>query len=207
MARRCRGRAAAGAGGRFLACVLVLARLCNDDGLFRACGAWLARRSGGRAGSAGPRLLAGVFVVASVTTAVLSLDATVVLLTPVVLAAASRAGARARPQALLAIACLAAVLPSVVNNLPAVLVLLPLAAPSGAGAVLAVLLGVNIGPNLTYTGSLATLLWRRELRERGCDVSLAEFTRLGMLTVIPSLALCVLALWAGLHVLGGLASA
>ena len=70
-----------------------------------------------------------------------------------------------------------------------------------------VTVGVNIGPNLTYTGSLATLLWRRELRERGCDVSLAEFTRLGMLTVIPSLALCVLALWAGLHIVGGLASA
>ena len=45
--------------------------------------------------------------------------------------------------------------------------LLPLAAPSGAGAVLAVLLGVNIGPNLTYTGSLATLLWRRILQHHG----------------------------------------
>ena len=70
--------------------------------------------------------------------------------------------------ALLAIAALAAVLANVCNNLPAVLVLLPLAAPSGAGAVLAVLLGVNIGPNLTYTGSLATLLWRRILRHHGC---------------------------------------
>jgi arsenical pump membrane protein len=374
----------------FLACVLVLAKLCDDDGLFRACGAWLARGSGRRrdragcsgcSGCSGPRLLGRVFVVASVTTAVLSLDATVVLLTPVVLAAGARTGARARPQAyacghlansaslllpvsnltnllafavsglsfgrfaglmalpwlaaigvewvvlrrffaadlvrtdapespgpagadagmprmpvltlvvlaltlggfvvasaaganpawaalggavvlavralarrettvaavarsadapfllfvlalgvvvtavvgnglgralrpvlptgtslpaLLATACLAAVLASVVNNLPAVLVLLPLAAPSGAGAVLAVLLGVNIGPNLTYTGSLATLLWRRVLRGHGCDVSLAEFTRLGVLTVIPSLALCALALWAGLHALGGL---
>ena len=55
-------------------------------------------------------------------------------------------------------------LANLINNLPAVLVLLPLAAPSGAGAVLAVLLGVNIGPNLTYTGSLATLLWRRVLQ-------------------------------------------
>ena len=66
--------------------------------------------------------------------------------------------------ALLAVAALAAVLANLINNLPAVLVLLPLAAPSGAGAILAVLLGVNIGPNLTYTGSLATLLWRRILR-------------------------------------------
>ena len=34
--------------------------------------------------------------------------------------------------------------------------------PAGPGAVLAVLIGVNIGPNLTYAGSLATLLWRRD---------------------------------------------
>ena len=54
--------------------------------------------------------------------------------------------------ALLATAALAAALANLINNLPAVLVLLPLAAPSGAGAVLAVLVGVNIGPNLTYTG-------------------------------------------------------
>ena len=40
----------------------------------------------------------------------------------------------------------------------------PLAAPRRARAVLAVLIGVNIGPNLSYAGSLATLLWRRLLR-------------------------------------------
>src|SRR5262249_59646674 len=76
--------------------------------------------------------------------------------------------------ALLATAAIAAVLANVINNLPAVLVLLPLAAPSGAGAVLAVLLGVNIGPNLTYTGSLATLLWRRVLRQHGSAPDLGE---------------------------------
>src|SRR5205807_10659721 len=43
------------------------------------------------------RLLAGVFVAASLTTAVLSLDTTVVLLTPVVLATARRAGVSPRP--------------------------------------------------------------------------------------------------------------
>jgi arsenical pump membrane protein len=42
----------------------------------------------------------------------------------------------------------------------------PLIAAAGAGPVLAVLLGVNIGPNLTYAGSLATLLWRRVMRCR-----------------------------------------
>jgi arsenical pump membrane protein len=101
--------------------------------------------------------------------------------------------------ALLAVAALAAVLANVCNNLPAVLVLLPLVAPSGAGAVLAVLLGVNIGPNLTYTGSLATLLWRRILHHHGAAPDLGEFTRLGLLTVPAGLVLGVLALWIGLH--------
>ena len=105
--------------------------------------------------------------------------------------------------ALFAVAALAAVLANLINNLPAVLVLLPLAAPSGPGAVLAVLLGVNIGPNLTYTGSLATLLWRRILHDRGSAPSLREFTVLGLLTVPAGLALAVLALWAGLHAVGG----
>jgi arsenical pump membrane protein len=105
--------------------------------------------------------------------------------------------------ALLAIAALAAILANVCNNLPAVLVLLPLAAPSGAGAVLAVLLGVNIGPNLTYTGSLATLLWRRVLHHHGSAPNLGEFTRLGLLTVPAGLVIAVLALWAGLRTMGG----
>jgi arsenical pump membrane protein len=75
----------------FLAAVLVLARICADEGLFRACGQWMARQSAGH-----PRgLLGRVFVVASVTTAVLSLDATVVLLPPGQLRVA--AAARVQP--------------------------------------------------------------------------------------------------------------
>jgi arsenical pump membrane protein len=101
--------------------------------------------------------------------------------------------------ALLAIAALAAVLAAAVNNLPAVLVLIPLAAPGGAGAVLAVLIGVNIGPNLTYTGSLATLLWRRVLRASGADVSLGEFTMAGATAVVPAFAASVLCLWLALR--------
>lgn|GEM_PF-6299553 len=49
--------------------------------------------------------------------------------------------------------------------------------------MLAILIGVNIGPNLTYTGSLATLLWRRVLHAKGQAPSLARFTALGLLTV------------------------
>ncbi|HEX3713764.1 MAG TPA: SLC13 family permease, partial [Trebonia sp.] len=80
----------------FLACVLVLSQLCDDDGLFRYLGAWLGR---GQSRDGAKRLFVRVFAVASVTTAVLSLDATVVLLTPVVLIAAGRLRVRARPHA------------------------------------------------------------------------------------------------------------
>jgi arsenical pump membrane protein len=73
--------------------------------------------------------------------------------------------------ALLGIAAVAAVLSNIVNNLPATLVLLPLVAPSGPVAILAALIGVNIGPNLTYVGSLSNLLWRRVLRRHTRPVS------------------------------------
>jgi arsenical pump membrane protein len=82
----------------FLACVLVLAKLCDDEGLFRYLGAWMSGSAGGGRGPAGRRLLVRVFAVAAVTTAVLSLDATVVLLTPVVLIAAAGLRLRARPR-------------------------------------------------------------------------------------------------------------
>jgi arsenical pump membrane protein len=103
--------------------------------------------------------------------------------------------------ALLGIAALAAVLANLINNLPAVLVLLPLTAQSGPGAVLAVLLGVNIGPNLTYAGSLATLLWRRIVHQHEHGVDLREFTKLGLLAVPSALVPAVLALWVSLQVL------
>jgi arsenical pump membrane protein len=354
----------------FLAAVLALAQLCDDEGLFAAAGQAVARVCGDRPG----RLLAGVFATAAVTTAVLSLDATVVLLTPVVFATAARVGARPRPNvyacthlantaslllpvsnltnllafaasgltftrfaglmvvpwlvaiaveylvfrrffrgdldavaqpptrttrpqlpmftlgvlaltlagfvltsmlsvnpawaalvgatvlavralrhkqttvravlaatsplflvfvlalgvlvkgvldngldrvlgdvlpdgssllALLGVAVLSAALANLINNLPAVLALLPIVVSGGAGPVLAVLIGVNVGPNLTYVGSLATLLWRRVLREHDAEPGLGQFTRLGLLTVPASLTAATVALWAVLHATGG----
>jgi arsenical pump membrane protein len=104
--------------------------------------------------------------------------------------------------ALLAIAAVAAVLANVVNNLPATLVLLPLVAPSGPVAILAVLIGVNIGPNLTYVGSLSNLLWRRVLRQHNVEAGIGEYSRLGLCTVPPALVLAVVALWASARLLG-----
>jgi arsenical pump membrane protein len=97
----------------------------------------------------------------------------------------------------------AAILANLVNNLPATLVLVPVAAAAGGeGAVPAVLVGVNVGPNLTYTGSLATLLWRRVLRGEDEGTSLSEFMRLGLLTVPACVVVAVVLLWAGLRVGG-----
>src|SRR3954452_15939998 len=77
----------------FLAALLLLADGCRAAGMFDALGAVMAVGARGRP----RRLLAMVFLVAAGTTAVLSLDATVVLLTPVVFATAARLRASARP--------------------------------------------------------------------------------------------------------------
>lgn len=102
--------------------------------------------------------------------------------------------------ALLAIAAVSAVLANLVNNLPATLIVLPVVAASGAGPVLAMLIGVNIGPNVTYVGSLATLLWRRIVHAHDETVDIAEFVRLGALTVGPALVACTVCLWLALRV-------
>jgi arsenical pump membrane protein len=104
--------------------------------------------------------------------------------------------------ALLGIAAVAAVLSNVVNNLPATLALVPLVAASGPAAVLAVLIGVNIGPNLTYVGSLSNLLWRSVLRRHNVEASVGEYTRLGLCTVPAALVVAVVALWVSARLLG-----
>lgn len=101
--------------------------------------------------------------------------------------------------ALLGVAVVAAVLANALNNLPATLILLPVLAGRGTGTALAVLIGVNVGPNLTYTGSLATLLWKRVLRGSGEEPEWPRFRRLGLLTVPAGIAVATLGLWAGLH--------
>jgi arsenical pump membrane protein len=77
----------------FLAALLVLGDGCRRSGLFDALGSTMAIASRGQA----RRLLALVFAVAAGTTAVLSLDATVVLLTPIVFATAAGLRVSSRP--------------------------------------------------------------------------------------------------------------
>ena len=86
---------------------------------------------------------------------------------------------------------------NLVNNLPMGL----LAGAAGAGghwppAVrAAVLVGVDLGPNLSVTGLLATLLWLIAIRREGENVSGWRFLALGALVMPPALlgALAVVA--------------
>lgn len=104
--------------------------------------------------------------------------------------------------ALLGVAAVAAVLSNLINNLPATLLLLPIVAAGGIGPALAVLIGVDIGPNLSYPGSLATLLWRRAVADVVGVPTLADFTRLGVVTVPLAIVAATGALWLSLRVIG-----
>ena len=95
--------------------------------------------------------------------------------------------------AMVGLALLAALLANLVNNLPTTLALLPLVAGSPL-AVLAVLVGVNLGPNASYPGSLATLLWRRNLPAADRPRAL-EFHLLGMLSTPVIVPAVTVVLW------------
>ena len=56
----------------------------------------------------------------------------------------------------------------------------------------AVLIGVDLGPNLSVTGSLATILWLIALRREGEHVSGWRFLKTGVLVMIPALFLATL---------------
>ncbi len=85
---------------------------------------------------------------------------------------------------------------NLVNNLPAGLL---------AGAAVqtahvpdkvagAILVGVDLGPNLSVTGSLATILWLTAIRREGEDVSFWTFLKLGLVAMPPALAAALAAL-------------
>jgi arsenical pump membrane protein len=58
----------------------------------------------------------------------------------------------------------------------------------------AMLIGVDLGPNLSVTGSLATILWLVVLRREGLDVGTWRFLRLGAVVMPPALVLALIAL-------------
>jgi arsenical pump membrane protein len=82
---------------------------------------------------------------------------------------------------------------NLVNNLPAGLLAGRVVemAPVPDQLRSAVLIGVDLGPNLSVTGSLATILWLTALRREGQHVSAWTFLKLGALVMPPALLLAL----------------
>ena len=87
---------------------------------------------------------------------------------------------------------------NLLNNLPSGLVAatvsqsaeVPLQVTSG------LLIGVDLGPNLSVTGSLATILWLIALRREGEAVTAWQFLKLGVIVMPPALVGALLAMTA-----------
>jgi arsenical pump membrane protein len=82
---------------------------------------------------------------------------------------------------------------NLVNNLPAGLLTgaAVTAAHVPAKVASAVLIGIDLGPNLSVTGSLATILWLVALRREGLNVGFWRFLRLGVVIMPPALLLAI----------------
>lgn len=59
-----------------------------------------------------------------------------------------------------------------------------------------VMIGVDLGPNLSTTGSLATILWLIALRREGIEVSGWQFLKTGLVVMPPALLLAICARFA-----------
>ena len=94
---------------------------------------------------------------------------------------------------LLAFAC------NLMNNLPAGLIAgnAVQVAQTPDRVTSAIVVGVDLGPNLSVTGSLATILWLTALRREEIEVSAWKFLKLGFLAMPPALLLALAGLFVG----------
>jgi arsenical pump membrane protein len=82
---------------------------------------------------------------------------------------------------------------NLINNLPMGLIAATVAhqAAVPAKTIEALLIGVDLGPNLSVTGSLATILWLIALRREKIAVGARQFLKLGVLVMPPALLLAL----------------
>ena len=98
---------------------------------------------------------------------------------------------------------------NLINNVPMIVLALGATEPLvskgtlGFASVYAVILGTNIGPNLTTVGSLATLIWLTIIRGKGMDVTARDYLKVGAISTPVILLVAALGLWISLEVFGG----
>lgn len=87
-----------------------------------------------------------------------------------------------------------AILSNLMNNLPVGLASGAALAqnPSAHGLAHAVLVGVNLGPNLSVTGSLATILWLIALRRENVRITAWQFFKIGLIAMPAALCATIL---------------
>jgi arsenical pump membrane protein len=92
-----------------------------------------------------------------------------------------------------------ALLSNLMNNLPSGLISGAAVVAAGATGALrnAVLIGIDLGPNLSVTGSLATILWLIAIRREGQEIGFWTFLRWGALVMPPALAVAIAAVLVG----------
>nr|WP_249795189.1 arsenic transporter [Bradyrhizobium sp. NBAIM08] len=100
-----------------------------------------------------------------------------------------QAVAQSVPQAAWSVGIATALADNIANNLPVGLVAGSVAAGDHlpVPVVSAILIGVDLGPNLSVTGSLATILWLVALRREKIEVGAWPFLKLGLLVTPPAL--------------------
>lgn len=89
-----------------------------------------------------------------------------------------------------------AILSSVMNNMPTIMVMdIAIAHTGDTALAYANILGSNLGPKMTPIGSLATLLWLHVLAKKGVKITWGEYMKVGLVITPPVLLVALIGLF------------